>query len=111
MDHLVQNILCEADDTPMYTSSEPHSATGTGQTRMCRDWDKLTQWADSQTACFSYVNETQGVEKQIQRFRYCPPDSPFAEPMKSKLGYGKDWYTKRPADIESIPKYWERLSL
>lgn len=107
MDHLVQNIICEADDTPMYTSSKPNIATGTSQTRMCRSWEELAQWAESQTACFGYLNETQGVNAVIQRFQYCPRDSPFAGAMKQHFGHRKDWYAKRPADIESMPKYWE----
>lgn len=109
MDHLVQNIIYEADDTPMYTSSKPKIATGTGQTRMCRSWEKLAQWAESQTACFSYLNATQGVDAVIQRFQYCPQNSTFAGAMRQQFGHVNNWYVKRPGDIESMLKYWEHF--
>ncbi|KAF2249943.1 hypothetical protein BU26DRAFT_386579, partial [Trematosphaeria pertusa] len=81
-DHLVQNIICEADDTPFYTSPTANITTGLGQVRMCRSWDRLTEWANEQTACFGYINETQGVGAVIERFRYCPKGSPMLGPMR-----------------------------
>ncbi|KAI9658189.1 MAG: hypothetical protein M1831_004036 [Alyxoria varia] len=109
MDHVLQNILCEADDTPMYTSPKHNASTGLGQQRMCRDWDKLVEWADSQSSCFGYINETQGVDAVIKRFRYCPEDSGFLKPMRRYFKYDQNWYRPRPADIETIPRYWEGL--
>ncbi|KAF2788812.1 hypothetical protein K505DRAFT_197009, partial [Melanomma pulvis-pyrius CBS 109.77] len=82
MDHLMQNIICEADDTPFYTSTTSNITTGLGQVRMCRSWDRLTDWANEQQACFGYINETQGVDAVIDRFRYCPKDSPLLKPMR-----------------------------
>ncbi|KAI1266569.1 hypothetical protein F5Y18DRAFT_361089 [Xylariaceae sp. FL1019] len=90
MDHLMQNIICEADDTPFYTSITSNITTGLGQTRMCRSWDRLTQWAEDNTACFAYINETQGVDDIIERFRYCPRGSPLLGPMRRYFGYGRD---------------------
>lgn len=110
MDHLLQNIICEADDTPMYTSPKRNSTTGMGQQRMCRSWDKLAQWASSQTACFGYINETQGVEAVIQRFRYCPQSSALLEPMRRYFGYQHSWFEERPADVDSMPHYWENFA-
>ena len=49
-DALRQHIMCMADDTLLYT--EGHHDSGFGQTRMCRDWDALSQWATDRTACF-----------------------------------------------------------
>lgn len=109
MDHLLQNILCEADDTPMYTSPMRNASTGMGQRRKCRSWDALARWAESQTACFAYINETQGVDAVIQRFRYCPAGSDLLEPMRRYFGYQEDWFLRRPSDLETMPKYWEEL--
>ena len=74
---------------------------------MCRSWDKLTEWANSQTACFGYINETQGVDAVIQRFRYCPADNELLEPMRQYFEYEEAWFEPRPADIETLPHYWE----
>ncbi|KAI0448078.1 hypothetical protein F4803DRAFT_496412 [Xylaria telfairii] len=109
MDHLMQNILCEADDTPFYTSTTSNITTGLGQTRMCRSWDRLTEWAEENTACFAYINETQGVNDVIERFRYCSPGSPLLGPMRKYFGYAPDWFRERPKDIDSLPRYWEGL--
>jgi hypothetical protein len=106
MDHLLQNIICEADDTPMYTSPTQNASTGMGQQRMCRSWDRLEDWAKRQTACFSYINETQGVDAVIERFRYCPKDSPLLGPMRSFFGYPEDWFAERRSEIDSMPHYW-----
>lgn len=109
MDHLVQNILCDADDTPFYTSTASNITTGLGQTRMCRSWDRLAAWADGNTACFAYINETQGVGAVIDRFRYCPRGSPLLGPMRKYFGYARDWFQERPRDMDSLPRYWEGL--
>ncbi|KAL5117427.1 hypothetical protein ACEQ8H_004743 [Pleosporales sp. CAS-2024a] len=109
MDHLLQNIICEADDTPFYTSTTSNITTGLGQVRMCRSWDRLTDWAKERTACFAYVNETQGVNAVIERFQYCPKDSYLSKSMRKYFGYPNDWYRERPQDVETVPHYWEGL--
>ncbi|KAF2687590.1 hypothetical protein K458DRAFT_331725 [Lentithecium fluviatile CBS 122367] len=109
MDHLMQNIICEADDTPFYTSTTSNITTGHQQTRMCRSWDRLTEWAEEHSSCFAYINETQGVNSVIERFRYCPKGSPLLKPMRKHFGYSDDWFQKRPQDIDTLPRYWEGL--
>ncbi|KAI1113337.1 hypothetical protein F5Y14DRAFT_212115 [Nemania sp. NC0429] len=109
MDHLMQNIICEADDTPFYTSTTANITTGQGQTRMCRSWDRLNEWAEENTACFAYINETQGVNDVVERFRYCSPGSPLLGPMRKYFGYAPDWFRERPRDMDSLPRYWEGL--
>ena len=49
-DTLRQHIMCMADDTLLYSTG--HRDTGVNQTRMCRDWDALRQWATEHTACY-----------------------------------------------------------
>ncbi|KAK9796589.1 putative DUF3328 domain-containing protein [Seiridium cardinale] len=109
MDHLMQNIICEADDTPFYTSTTSNITTGLGQTRMCRSWERLTEWANENTACFAYINETQGVNAVIERFRYCPRGSSLLSPMRKYFGYAQDWFQERPRDMDTLPRYWEGL--
>ena len=50
-DILRQHLMCEANDFLLKTSL--HSDTGHGQTRMCRDWDALRDWATEHTACYN----------------------------------------------------------
>ena len=109
MDHLLQNILCDADDTPMYTSSDRSRSTGLGQQRMCRSWKKLVDWAGTQTACFGFINETQGLYDVAYRFRYCPKDNRLLGKMRQYFGYDDDWFRDVPGDIETLPPYWNGL--
>lgn len=110
MDHLLQNILCDADDTPMYTTKTKKKDAGLHQTRMCRSWDKLNQWAETQTSCYVFINETQGVDTTFNRYKWCPKDSPYATKMLEHMGRPKGWYVKRPAEIDSMPPYWENFT-
>ncbi|KAB8349605.1 hypothetical protein FH972_023628 [Carpinus fangiana] len=112
MDHLLQNILCDADDTPLYTVPKHNSSTGHGQPRQCRSWDKLQAWAESQTSCFSYINETQGVDAILQRFRYCPDSDPghrYDAAMRAHFNLGPDWDGTPRRDIDTIPQYWKNF--
>ncbi|KAL9089586.1 MAG: hypothetical protein Q9159_002464 [Coniocarpon cinnabarinum] len=110
MDHLLQNILCEADDTPLYTIPKHNSSTGLGQKRQCRSWSKLQAWAESQSSCFSYINETQGVSAILQRFRYCPNTElgrNFDARMRKYFRLGPEWDSTPRQDIDTIPRYWD----
>jgi hypothetical protein len=49
-DTLRQHIMCLADDTLL--SMTGHRDAGMNQTRMCRDWDVLRQWATEHTAYY-----------------------------------------------------------
>ena len=109
MDHLLQDILCWADDTPMYTSQTPGAMTGLGQTRMCRSWEELSNWATSQSSCFAYINETQGVNAVIERFQFCPRGSPYSKSMRQYFNHSPEWFEEAPADMETMPRYWENF--
>lgn len=102
-DMVRQDVLCHADDTPMYTAPVGGELkNGEGQSRICRDWDKLEEWALDNTACFAYINETQGVTNELERYKYCPKDSKFAPAMRNHFGLADDWY-EEPND--SVPPY------
>ena len=56
--------------------------TGDNQPRMCRDWNKLSEWVQQRSACYKTVNitragEDHGVEHQLDRYTYCPEGSPY----------------------------------
>ena len=79
---------------------------GEGQMRQCRDWGKLERWVHERNACYSYVNETQGVSSMFERYKWCPPGSPYAERMKKVLNLPQDWSGVAPKDVDSLPAYW-----
>jgi hypothetical protein len=93
--------------SPPKTSTS--SIWGEGQQRQCRDWNKLKEWARMQNACFSYINETQGVQSMFDRYKWCPQDSPYGTKMRSVLDLPDDWDSQAPKDIDSLPAYWERF--
>lgn len=82
---------------------------GNGQHRQCRDWSKLKKWAESQNACYSYVNETQGVKSTFDRYKWCPQGSPYGAKMRSVLGLPEEWNSEAPKDIDSLPAYWKNF--
>ena len=74
VDQLRQEALCNADDTPRYSTSDDNPVSGLGQTRMCRNWEKLEAWARTYNACYRYINQTASYEDfpQIERFIWFP---------------------------------------
>ncbi|KUJ19152.1 uncharacterized protein LY89DRAFT_612685, partial [Mollisia scopiformis] len=78
-DAIRQDILCNADDTPRYSTESKRPESGVGQMRMCRSWDKLDEWAEKYNSCYAYVNQTSEDLPEIQRFVYCPAGSPWRE--------------------------------
>ncbi|KAF2232967.1 hypothetical protein EV356DRAFT_534253 [Viridothelium virens] len=100
-DMIRQDILCHADDTLMYTAPAGEQLeTGEGQVRVCRDWSKLEEWYDDNTACFAYTNKTEGVTDELQQYKYCPKGSKFAPAMRAHFGLPDDWY-EEPAETVS----------
>ncbi|KUI55416.1 hypothetical protein VP1G_02846 [Cytospora mali] len=47
-DSLRQHVMCHADDTLLYSTG--HHDAGVQQTKMCRSWDALRDWASGQNA-------------------------------------------------------------
>ena len=79
LDALRQDIMCRADDTPMYAKKGQH--VGDGQVSMCRDWDKLIAWTQSRDrhACFHMIDDYKPIKHNLERFAFCPTDSPYYE--------------------------------
>ena len=82
---------------------------GEGQQRQCRDWNKLKEWAEMHNACFSYINETQGVKSMFDRYKWCPQNSPYGATMRSVPGFSDDWDSQTLKDIDILTAYWEGL--
>ncbi|APA08408.1 predicted protein [Sclerotinia sclerotiorum 1980 UF-70] len=95
VDQLRQEALCNADDTPRYSTSDNIPVSGMGQVRMCRSWEKLEQWAKQYNSCYRYVNQTASYKDfpQIERFIWCPEGSPYAAAVEEVFGKidSSDW--------------------
>lgn len=81
---LREDVICDADDTPRYTGhlhAQENSTmlfSGTGQTRMCRNWDKLREWSMEHSAC--YKRSTDHYVPLLDRYKNCPDGStPWAQ--------------------------------
>lgn len=85
-DSLRQDIICNADDTPRYSTESKSPGSGMGQVRQCRSWDKLEEWARQYNACFRYINQTSATLDEIQRFLYCPEGSPYRKEVAKVFG-------------------------
>ncbi|KAF2233662.1 hypothetical protein EV356DRAFT_468244 [Viridothelium virens] len=86
VDALRQDIMCNADDTPRYSTQSKGKATGIGQYRRCRNWAKLEAWTKQHSSCFKFINETDDDLNNLERFKYCPPGSPYTEKVKQYFG-------------------------
>lgn len=100
-DVLRQDILCAADDTPLYTIEGEQNVLGEGQPRKCRDFKKLEKWAKSNEACYAYVKEVEPFGP-MDRYQYCSKDSKFGPNMRAYFGYPDDWYEE---PVEKVPPY------
>lgn len=85
LDGLREDVICNADDTPRWTSTTKNPRTGEGQRRMCRDWNALETWAQEHNACWRFVNETSLTIKNIDRYKYCPAGSKYEVALHNYL--------------------------
>ena len=90
LDNLRQNVICTADDTPLYaTRNGTHS--GENQVRMCRDLDQLNQWSLEREACYKYI-ETSGPDMaEIERYKYCKKDGKDMDKVRRFFGFDISW--------------------
>ena len=86
MESLRQDILCNADDTPRYTTNDEVPESGVGQVRMCRNWGQLEDWGRQHNACYHFINQTATGFPNVLRYTYCPPGSPDAAEVKRVMG-------------------------
>jgi len=86
MESLRQDILCNADDTPRYTTADAVPESGVGQLRQCRDWGKLESWAREYNACYRFINQTATGFPNVLRYTFCPPGSADTVEVKRVMG-------------------------
>ncbi|KAI9655077.1 MAG: hypothetical protein M1821_005560, partial [Bathelium mastoideum] len=86
LDGIRQTIMCDADDTPRYTTNDGNPTSGVGQIRMCRSWEAMERWAVQNSACWSYVDPSNWDTDMIRRYKYCPPESPYWEKVRDYFG-------------------------
>ena len=58
-DAIRQYIMCNIDDTLLYTTG--HRDAGVGQSKKCHDWDALRDWAEERTANYFDVDPEKGI--------------------------------------------------
>ena len=77
-DALRQDIMCNADDTPMPMTDLPNKV-GNAQVRMCRNFDDLIKWTrePERHACYHRFTDYSSVKNKIEMYSYCPEDSPY----------------------------------
>ena len=101
MDALRQDIHCNADDMPRYTTITKDPESGIGQARMCRDWSQLQRWARGYNACYKFVNQTATGFPQVLRFTYCPEGSPYIDKIREAFGKAGKREEDDPANLET----------
>ncbi|CAG8975111.1 hypothetical protein HYALB_00008951 [Hymenoscyphus albidus] len=86
---LRQDIMCAADDTLMPSENRSH-AIGDKQVLQCRNWDALISWArePEHHSCYEVVSEYAPVSHRLERYGFCPENSPHYETMKA---YFEKW--------------------
>lgn len=92
LDSLRDDILCQADDTPRFTTRTKAPESGMGQLRQCKDWGALEKWAAERTACYRYVSHKAGSIDQFELFKYCPKDSPYWPALRKHFGKPDNWF-------------------
>ena len=94
LDALRQDIMCRADDTPMYARFGHH--VGDGQISMCRNWEKLLEWTQSpeHNACYHMIDDYPHAEHNLEKFAFCPLDSRYyavSQAYFEKWGHVDPW--------------------
>ena len=96
--NISSTVMCAADDTPMPALADH---IGDGQTRKCRDWDKMTKWATQldRHACFK-LNDYREATNTLEQFAFCPPGSPYEPIQQAYFDYHghKDPYERKDGE-------------
>ena len=97
LDILRQDLMCTADDTPMPGVELPHEV-GEGQVRLCRSWNKLTEWTKEpeRQACYHRITDFGGVVNKLERYAFCPEDSQY---FPVQQAYFDKWGHRDPFGI------------
>ena len=96
---LRDDIMCNADDTPRYTGFQNWGASGYGQSRMCRNWTQLEDWAlqPEQESCWRNIPGVMGDKpgdhsnQLLERYRFCSDQNPYKEQAETAWRDSADW--------------------
>ncbi|KAI9743053.1 MAG: hypothetical protein M1818_003348 [Claussenomyces sp. TS43310] len=77
LDSLRADVTCAADDTPLSIGSQAQEDLKMVQTRRCRDWTQLEDWAAENSACFQGREPGEPGYQTIEEWRHCPERSPY----------------------------------
>ena len=80
-DNIRDEVMCQGDDTLRYFGrlhdqaheEKPHA--GVGQKRQCRDFNKILEWVNDNSACYKPVNFSDPDYPILERYKYCPDGS------------------------------------
>jgi hypothetical protein len=100
LDSLRVEVMCHADDTLRYVPRNGDPADGLypgdGQGRMCRDWSKISKFVEEHDPCYYYLEPTNEDMSNLERFKFCQPDSPYIPLIREYFGYNDDWVPSIP---------------
>ena len=88
LDSLLQDVYCHADDTPWFELPPKQFREGLDpfQTRQCKNWDQLIDWAQGYQSCYKDENVTDvngvKVESEHEHYTYCPEGSEYIPEME-----------------------------
>lgn len=61
LDSLRQYVMCNPDETLLYTFGRRD--VGHGQVKMCKDWDRIRDWAQERSACYFDSEPDSGIQR------------------------------------------------
>lgn len=90
--------MCAADDTLRYVPlNMVHGyRPGDGQQRMCRDWSQVQKFVEAHDPCYRYLRPGDIEFSNLERFKFCPPDSEYLPKIRKYFGYDDDWIPQPP---------------
>ena len=92
IDSLRDDVMCQADDTPRYTTTSHSPESAVDQMRLCRDWSKLEAWARQRTSCYRYISHKADHIDQFKRFKFCPRDSEYWPAVRAHFRKPEGWF-------------------
>ncbi|KAI1453657.1 hypothetical protein F4805DRAFT_442653 [Annulohypoxylon moriforme] len=93
LDSLRVETMCNADDTLRYVplNSAHGYRPGDGQSRKCRDWSQVQKFVGAHDPCYRYLEPGNNELSNLERFKFCPSDSPYLPKIRQYFGYDDDW--------------------
>ena len=88
LDSLLQDVYCHADDTPWFELPPKGHREGYDlfQTRQCKNWDHLVDWAAGYNSCYQDENVTDAsgmkVKSETEHYTFCPENSEYIPEME-----------------------------